>query len=169
MKIIFIRHGDYNPKTEKLTLLGKLQMLFVRKYLENERIDLVLSSPKLRALEGAKILNKKWDVPLLISRDLREREILITDDDKLRERYQENYFDMTDESEEYETCKAFVDRTIKGISDAIKSNKSAKTIVVMAHSSTLYALSAMVNGTEEKDKIKWMQCNCGACIKFHLE
>ena len=61
MKIIFIRHGDYNPKTEKLTLLGKLQMLFVRKYLENERVDLVLSSPKLRALEGAKILNKKCE------------------------------------------------------------------------------------------------------------
>ncbi len=169
MKIIFVRHGDYNLKTEKLTMLGKLQIVCVRKYLENEKVDLILSSPKPRALEGAKILNKKWNVPLLISKDLREREILVTDKEELKQKYQENYFDMLDESTEYETCKKFVDRTIKGIKDALDNNKSAKTIIVMGHSSSLYALSAMINGIPEDNRIKWMQCNCGACIKFHLE
>ena len=169
MKLIFVRHGDYNPKTEKLTLLGKFQIASIRKYLQDEKIDFILSSPKTRALEGAKILNKKWNVPMYISKDLHEREILVTDDERLQEDYQKKYFDMTDESEEYETCKQFVERTIKGIKDSIRHNKDAETFVVMAHSSNLYAISAMINGIPEDNKIKWLQCNTGACIKFYID
>jgi broad specificity phosphatase PhoE len=169
MKLIFIRHGDYNPKTEKLTLLGKFQIASIRKYLENEKVDFILSSPKARALEGAKILNKKWDVPLYISKDLREREILVTDNKVLQEDYQKNYFDMTNENENYETCKQFIERTIKGIKEAVCHNKEAETFVVMAHSSNLYAISAMINGIPKDHKIKWLQCNTGACIKFYID
>ena len=169
MKLIFVRHGDYNPRTEKLTILGKFQIAGIRKYLQDEKVDFILSSPKTRALEGAKILNKKWNVPLYISKDLREREILVTDNKNLQEIYQKYYFDMADENENYENCRQFVERTIRGIKDAIRHNKDAETFVVMAHSSNLYAISAMINGIPEDKKIKWLQCNTGACIKFYID
>lgn len=169
MKLIFIRHGDYNPKTEKLTLLGKFQIASVRKYLQDEKVDFIVSSPKARALEGAKILNKKWKVPMFISSDLREREILVSDDANLQERFREKYFDMSDDSSEYETCRQFVERTIKGVREAMAHNKAAKTFVVMAHSSTLYAISAMVHKIPKNNKICWLQCNPGACIKFYVD
>lgn len=43
-----------------------------------------------------------------------------------------------------------------------------QNIVVVAHSSTLYALNAFLNGIPYHGQITWLQCNNGAVVKFFI-
>ena len=56
------------------------------------------------------------------------------------------------------------------ISEVISLSKSLanQTIAIVAHSSTLYALSAFINGIPQNGQITWLQCNNGAVVKFFI-
>ena len=76
MKIIFIRHGETNLNTGKLTLRGIRQIKSALRYIKDEKISAIYCSPRTRALQTANILNDKFKAPLFILKELNERQQL---------------------------------------------------------------------------------------------
>lgn len=169
MKLIFIRHGEANYQTDKLTLRGKIQIQWAKKYISNETPTAIYCSPRTRTLQTANIINKKYKAPLHIMQEINERQYL---NDKERalywDDYDKHYLDYTYENKHFETCKDFIDRCISGFEKIVKETGRNDTVIVCAHSSTLYALNAYINGIPETQKIDWVQCSNGAIIKYHL-
>lgn len=169
MKIIFVRHGETNLKTGKLSRKGIQQIKDARKYLQNEKISAIYCSPKTRALQSANILNKNIQVPLSIINNFDEREQLPDGcKTKLQKEYEKFYFSYLHESNEYETCKKFISRFCSSLKQIENKTKKSDTILIVAHSSSLYAINAFVNGIPKDNEIKWLQCNNGAVIKFFV-
>jgi len=78
--IYFIRHAepDYNNHddlTRSLTEKGKRDVELVNKFLEAKQIDIVLSSPFLRALETVNGIADKINKNVIIVEDFRERRV----------------------------------------------------------------------------------------------
>lgn len=167
MKIIFIRHGEANNKTGKLTLRGARQVKAALKYLQNEKIDAIFCSPRTRALQTANILNEKLEVPLYIVKEFNERQLLTPAQALIHEKeFADNYLNYDFQTDKFETCKDFIDRTCLGLKNIQTKYTKYSTVVVAAHSSTLYAINAYVNGIPKDKQIKWFQCSNAAVIKF---
>lgn len=166
MKIIFVRHGQSNIKTNKLTLKGHLQALGAKNFLKNEEFDCIFCSPQVRALQTAKILNKGRNKPLFITKNFDERDILPIGKEELEEEYKKFYFKYNFESQEYQTCKDFIDKIFVGMQEVLDKKDQFKTVVIVGHNSTLYGINAFVNGIPKTNKISWLQCSNGAVIKF---
>lgn len=169
MKIIFIRHGETNLNTGKLTFRGVKQIKSALRYIKGEKITAIYCSPRTRALQTANILNKKFNVPLFIFKELNERQQLTYNQRAtFAAEFDENYLNYDYQSEDFETCKDFIDRTTAGLKKIKQKHPGDQTVIVAAHSSTLYAINTFITGLPKDGKIKWLQCNNGAVVKFHL-
>ena len=170
MKIIFVRHGQTNLKTGKLTRKGISQIKDAAKYLKTEKVDAIYCSPKTRAVQSANILQEKLGISdIKIEKNLTERELLNEEQLILYKNfYDENYLNYNFDTDKFDTCKDFIDRNFKAFKKIISGNKKDSTILIVAHSSTLYAINAYINGIPKDNKIIWLQCNNGAVIKFHI-
>jgi len=169
MKLIFIRHGESNLKTGKLTRKGRKEAKWAYEYIKNEKVSAVFCSPRTRTLETANIVNKKFNAPLFIIKELNERQILSPSEKLLyKEDYENNYLNYDYENENFETCKDFIDRCFIGMKKIIDKSDSNSTIILCAHSSTLYALNAFLNGIPKNNHIDWLQCSNGAVIKLFI-
>lgn len=82
MKIYLIRHGESTGDIEDrfggdyddhLSKKGKIQARELAQKIAGRDIEIIFTSPRMRALETAKIVQKKWNVPLKVVDDLRER------------------------------------------------------------------------------------------------
>lgn len=78
--IYFVRHAepDYNihdDLTRPLTSKGKKDVELVNNFLEDKHIDVVLSSPFLRAIETVNKFSKKINTNIIVIDDFRERKI----------------------------------------------------------------------------------------------
>jgi len=168
MKIIFIRHGETNINTGKLTQRGVRQIKSALSYIKDEKIDAIYCSPRTRALQTANILNSKFNAPLFILKELNERQQLSSNNVSFKKDFDDNYLNYDYQSEDFETCKDFIDRTTEGLKKIKQTYTKDQTIIIAAHSSTLYAINTFVTGIPKSNKINWLQCSNGAVIKFHL-
>jgi len=170
IKLIFIRHGDYDLNRGKLTIRGKKQIKEALKYIKNENVDAIFCSPRTRTLQSANILNDSLKVPMYILKEFNERLPLINPAEIIahKEEYDVNYLNYEYRNENFETCKDFIDRCFEGIEKVIAKVKACSTVIICAHSSTLYAINAYVNGIPEDNYIKWLQCGNGNVIKFYI-
>ncbi|MBP1925372.1 2,3-bisphosphoglycerate-dependent phosphoglycerate mutase [Sedimentibacter acidaminivorans] len=78
--IYFVRHAepDYNihdDLTRPLTSKGKKDVELVNNFLEDKHIDVVLSSPFLRAIETVNKFSEKTNTNIIVIDDFRERKI----------------------------------------------------------------------------------------------
>ena len=82
-KLLFTRHGqtEWNVLGKVqgradigLNEKGKQQAEETRKTLENEKIDLIICSPLLRAKQTAEIINKNRNIPIIYDDDIIERD-----------------------------------------------------------------------------------------------
>lgn len=169
MKIIFIRHGETNLNTGKLTLRGVRQIKSALRYIKDEKISAIYCSPRTRALQTANILNDKFKAPLFILKELNERQQL-THSQRIAfmKEFDEHYLDYNYQTEDFETCKDFIDRTTEGLTKIKEKHLQDQTVIIAAHSSTLYAINTFVTGIPKDGKIRWLQCSNGTIIKFHL-
>lgn len=168
MKIIFIRHGEANINTGKLTFNGKRQVKNILKYLKDEKISAIYCSPRTRALQSTNILNAKLKVPVFIQNNLNERQLLPLGKEKFKEDYDNNYLNYTYENSHFETCKNFIDRNLKVFEKIKNKHKKDNAVIIIAHSATLSALNAFVNGIPKDNQILWLQCSNGAVIKYNI-
>lgn len=177
MKIIFLRHGEcinqgdknYHMQNTGLTREGKAQCKHSAKYLKNEKIACIYSSPMKRAVDSAKIIAKYINAPIVILEEIYERHKIEEATNPAEQEVYDNYLNYNYKNKNYQTCRDFVDLTIKGLKKVIKNhqNKNENALIV-GHSSNLYALNAYFNGIPESGNIVWMQCSNGACIKYEV-
>ena len=82
MKVYLIRHGETTGDIEhrfggyyddNLTEKGKLQAEELAKKLKNKKIEIIFTSPKLKAKQTTKEVNNLLNIPVKIIEDLKER------------------------------------------------------------------------------------------------
>ncbi|MBU1032757.1 histidine phosphatase family protein, partial [Patescibacteria group bacterium] len=149
MKIYLIRHGETTGDIEErfggdyddhLTEKGKIQSQELARQLLNKGIEVIYVSPKIRAKEVAKEVERILNVPVKVVEDLRERNNygVLTGLTKLEARKEHPvdfekiskdkiYHDVTG-SESYEEIKERVVRVFNEI-----TSKDHKTIAIISH------------------------------------
>lgn len=165
MKIIFLTHGEENVLKGTLTLKGKVQAFLARQFLKDEEIDEIFVSPQACALQTANIVNKKRNAPLNIFKKFDERSVLKHNQvATLQSEFAENYFNYNFESEKYETCKKYIDRVFLGLKRIL--DRDLKCVLIVGHSSALYAINTFINGIPKDGQIKLLKCKDGTAVKF---
>lgn len=161
MRIIFIRHGDYNKKG--LTRLGKKQAKMACHELSYENIGATYCSPSPRAHQTAQIICKTLNLaePIAV-KELNERERLKSEPQNAEEKeYYDNYLNPQFYKTHPEGCKNFLARSYKFLDGII--DKDYESILIVGHSSFTYALCSYFMGTN-KDTITWVRT--GNCSKL---
>lgn len=159
--IILVRHGQYQPASEKnqehLTSLGRQQAKFVANRLKENKIDRIVHSTMPRAIETADIIKKllKFKRPFLSCDSLREcvpgfpknlqKKFGYTDNKKLK------------------THKAQAD---KAFAKYFKPSKKDTTEVLVCHGNIIRYLVCRVL---EIDTLKWRQMDILQCAITVIE
>ena len=162
MKIIFVRHGETDQNVEykagkpiidkdfPLNDLGKKQVEETAKNLKDEKIDLVITSPYLRARMTTDIINKYHNVPVEIENNFRERNVGLAD----REAFHDFFdIDKNERPENGETAREFFKRVYKAI-EVLKEKFPDKTICIVAHGGVGHAFYAYFNNLEWRGNLR---------------
>ena len=147
MKIYLIRHGQTTGDVEglyggtyddRLSAKGKGQVKKLASKLTGRGIEIIYSSPYLRAKETADILEKTLKVPIEIKDDLRERNVYAFMSGKNKEEMKEKHPDKVkilqdyrqaiQDAEEYEDFKK---RMLSVVDEIAFSNH--QTIAIVTH------------------------------------
>ncbi len=178
MRICFIRHSidkigkDVDFKGEQaLTLKGKRLLKKVIHYYDSENVCAIYTSPTKRALQSAHIIAKRFDVPVIVLDELREREkfdyVKGSEEEKI---FWDNYLNYDFKSNKFETCRKYIDRNFSAFRKIIKQHdKKDENVIVVGHSATLYALNAFFNGIPQNNQIVWMQCGNCCMVKYETK
>lgn len=168
MIIMFVRHAD--AKNDKLTKLGRRQCKLALRAKENIKFDKIYTSNTNRCIKTARCFQLKYKLPVEVLEGLNERELLPSSEpqnEKEREWF-DNYMNPLYSSKEPEGCKEFLTRNFiefkKIIDEHIDKNEN---VIIVAHSGTLYALMAYVNGIKKNRNINWFRA--GNCSKVYFE
>lgn len=178
MDLYVVRHGQTEENKVSMmqgnmdTLLnetGRNQALEARKKLDGVKIDLIISSPKKRALETAQIISN-GEVPIitddrLLSRDHGEFEG--------KTRYEvdlEDYWNIKI-NRQYERAESVghMFERIDSLLKDIKKNYSDKTVLIATHSGICRILYYYFNGIPESGSLlEYESTNC-SLEKYELE
>ncbi len=168
MILMFIRHAD--AKRDKITKLGRKQLKLAKKEKESFKFEKIYTSPANRCIKTARKIQLRKKLPLEIVEGLKERELLKTaapETDKEKEWY-DNYLNPMYSSTSPEGCKEYLARNFiefkRIIENHIEKNENA---IIVAHSGTLYALMAYINGLQKNKNINW--CRLSTCGKIYFE
>lgn len=165
MRIYFMRHGDY--KKESLNKLGKKQVKYSSRYLENMNISCVYSSPITRCMESALIANKILKKEIIIDERLREREKIAAMRTSDNEKWFKNYLNVNYSSKNPEGAKQFFSRISDFVNDIKAKHNDEDSVLVVGHSSTLYALAAYFY--EVEDEAVWMAMGNASIVCFETK
>lgn len=168
MIIMLMRHAE--SKKEKLTGLGKKQIKLALKSKEKIKFAKIYCSSSERCIKTARYFQHKLKLNMEISENLRDRQLLPNSEPQ-NEREQEwydNYLNPMYSSKEPEGCKEYLTRNFiefkKIIDEHFEKNEN---VMIIAHSGTLYALSAYINGIQKGKNINWLRM--GNCNKVYYE
>lgn len=168
MLILFVRHAD--AKNDKLTKLGKKQCKLAVKSKDGIKYSKVYSSSARRCIKTARYFQLKYKLPLEVLKGLKDRELLpgLEPQNEKEKEWYENYMNPLYSSTDPEGCKEFLTRNFiefkKIIDEHIDKNEN---VIIVAHSGTLYALMAYVNGIRKNKNINWFKA--GNCSKVYFE
>lgn len=169
-ELIMVRHAkvEYTPddKERALSKEGEEQRNEVLKILMNKEIDIIYSSPYIRAIDTIKPYAEYKNLEIQIVDDLRERKVsdhFIDDFETFAIKQWEDY----DYKLEYgESLREVQERAIKAIEEIIKHNKDKK-IVVGTHGTFL---GILLNHYEKKCDYKfWKNLKMPAIISIILD
>lgn len=143
MEILLVRHGQTEWNLLKkvqgkadieLNEEGIKQAEETRKYLQNEKIDLILCSPLKRAIQTAEIINKERNIRMIIDervseRDFGEFEGMSNTD------FDFNTFWSYKQNLKYDKAENIKDffKRVYDFLDSIKKEYSEKRILIVAH------------------------------------
>ena len=180
MRICFVRHaevkrylGELIPDDVHISGKGKKTAKRVADYLKDENVSIVYSSPIQRAVDTADIIAKAFNVDHITMKQFTERKGVIPRT-PLEQEWFENYLNLDYRNGKVETITDFYKANYEGLDLVIKENKlketkeKEQTIVIVAHSSNLYAFNAYFNKLPLKGKAVWVQCSNGAVIKYQV-
>lgn len=170
MKLIYVRHGEVEKENGGLSETGKKQAEAVVSYVKSENPVKIYCSPQLRARQTAEIISKGLDLPVEVIDEIDERvQAKLEEQDELV-LIEKNYFNYNYVNPKIQTCKDFIDKNFKGFEKIMAKHKeNDESVIIVAHSSTLYAVATFVNGIPKDRDIVWMQCSNCAVVKFFVE
>ncbi len=168
MIIMFVRHGE--SKKDKLSKFGVKQCKMMVKKEEKYKFSKIYSSPANRCVQTARFFQKKYKIKTEICENLRERELLpnsVPQNEKEQEWY-DNYLNPLYSSENPEGCKEYLTRTFVEFKRMVDEHlEKDENIIIVAHSGTLYTLSAFVHGIVKGKNLVWMRL--GNCDRIYYE
>lgn len=158
MEILLTRHGqtDWNVLKKvqgkadiELNETGIKQAEETRKILENEEIDLIISSPLKRAAKTAQIIGKSRNIPIIYDEDVSERDFGEFEGMNKDTFEFDEFWTYNDKKyEKAESVEAFFDRIYKFL-DKIKEQYPDKKILVVAHGGVSIPVNCYFNGIPE--------------------
>lgn len=160
MKIYLVRHGQcdsnvigrYNFVDEDINETGIKQAEDLRKIIKDIDYDIVISSPLVRALHTAKIINAK-DKEIITDDRLQERRHGSLEGKSVDVTDREDYWDYYTTTK-YGTEERIPDlcKRVKEFLDELKT-KNYKSILIVAHSGVSKAFYVYFNGIPEDGKL----------------
>ena len=169
MVVMFVRHAE--DLNDILTKRGKKQCEMMIDYDETYQFSKIYTSPPMRCVETAKALNKKFNVEIEIEKDLIEREKLKNDNPQNvdEQEWYDNYLNPEYSHLNPEGCKEYLNRIFSFLNQLIDRHHSKnENVIIVAHSGTLYAISAFVHGIKYNENIKWIRVSNCAKIYYDL-
>lgn len=171
MKLYVVRHGQTNWNIENrlqgcvdipLNNTGIEQAHLLADNIKSIDFDIIISSPLSRALDTAKIINKKKNVPLITDSSLLERNFGLlegvygTDYDKdLYWDYNKDY-----KNQDVESIQLFFKRIHKYI-DNLEQNYKDKNLLLVTHNGVNIAINCYFNGLPADNNLLGIQlANC---------
>lgn len=146
----FLRHGetDWNKKgiymgqkDIPLNELGKMQAQGVHQHIKSEPITHIVSSPLIRALETAQIINQALKLPITILDELKERSLGGREGTQYNSCFFEESLESNDEKHS-ELREGFQIRVIQGIRKALQIDQN---ILIVSHGG-VYACLVRIMG-----------------------
>ena len=165
MKVYLIRHGETTGDIEDrfggdyddhLTEKGRQQAMDLGETIKNKNIEIILHSPRIRAVETAKIVSEKTGVPTEEIHDFRERNHygVLTGltksegkekfSDELEKIEKDKIFHNVRDSEPYESLKERVKRAF----DAA-SKRSENVLAIVTHGGVIGSIAREIFGHPE--------------------
>lgn len=169
-EIITVRHAkvEYTPddKERALSKEGKEQIKDVLKNLKHKEIDVIYSSPFIRAIDTIKSYAEYRNFKIHIVEDLKERKVSDHFIDDFETFAIKQWKDFDYKLPYGESLREVQERGIKVIEKIIKKNKG-KTIVVGTHGTFL---GVLLNHYEKKcDYIFWKNLQMPAIISIIID
>lgn len=177
MKIFFIRHGETTGDVENLyggdyddhlSEKGKQQSLDLARNLSNKGIEIIYSSPLIRAQETSKTLSRQLGCEIITINNLKERNqygiLTGMNKEEAKEKFPkevELLKDKLNTIEKAESYENFVERLKEVFNDIVKENKY-NCIAIVAHGGPFRVLF--------REILKWGEINnLGDCAYVELE
>lgn len=163
-KLLITRHGEtewnlegrmQGQKDSKLTELGKRQARWLGERLNEEKIDIIISSSSGRAIATSQLIRGDRDIEIISNDNLREIDLgewegmLHKEIEKLWEEERRNFWNFPHLYQPVggETFSKFLDR-VSGEVEQIISKYEGKNILIVAHA---VVLKALITYFENKD------------------
>ena len=153
MKVKFVRHGqtDLNSPVKRMQGIsnydlnenGIRQAEETRDMLKDEKIDLIIASPLLRARHTANIINENRNIPMIIDDRIRERNYGSLEGELFKPEYCNLNYDY--EKVNGESIENYKSR-IMDFMEEIKIKYSDKKVLVVSHNGVISVLSCIPEG-----------------------
>ncbi|MBR3888733.1 MAG: histidine phosphatase family protein [Clostridia bacterium] len=179
MEILIVRHGktDWNIQKKlqgrvdiELNEIGKMQARETAQLLENENIDLIISSPLKRAIQTAEIINESRNIPVIIDERIAERNFGVYEGrDVTTFDFNEFWsFKYPKDFEGAETLDDFFERVYTFL-DELKEKYKDKRILLVTHGGVSIPVNCYFNGIPDEDNIFFLCMNNCEVAKFKDE
>lgn len=167
MKVYIARHGQvphnvqkqYNNENQDLTELGIEQAKELSKKISNIDYELIISSPLIRAIHTAEIINVK-NKPIIIDNRLEERNPGDLNGKPISYTNREEYWDFNSKIQygTSENMKDFFYRIFEFLDDL--KTRDYESVLIVAHSGVSKAFSAYFQGINDGKFLKHGLNNC---------
>lgn len=168
MVIMYVRHAE--DIDDELTELGIMQCQLAVKNKEKTKFSKIYTSNAKRCVDTAKFFAEAYKIPVEESSSLNEREVLPDKYPKneAEQLWYDNYMNPYFSNKFPEGCKEYLDRNFAEFDKMVKRHLSKdENVIVVGHSSTLYALYCYIHGLGNEKDLVWSRA--GNCSKVYFE
>lgn len=172
MKLLIVRHGKTNWNTEKraaglsdveLNEEGIEQAKVLRDKLRDTHIDVIISSPLIRAVKTAEIINENHNLDILIDEEATERNLGIYEGQPNEQEIfnKIRYYTKNVPVEQGEDCKTYTKRVFDFLDKVISEYKNkVETVLIVSHGFFLRSANWYFNGipTEPEEVTRIKNC-----------
>ncbi|WP_364278502.1 histidine phosphatase family protein [Peribacillus frigoritolerans] len=130
-KIYVVRHceAQSQPSEAQLTKKGLKQAIYLSEFFSNTKIDRIISSPFLRAIQSVEPISEKINLKIEIDERLSERTLSTTDLPDWFEKLKATFNDMELKFEGGESSQEAMNRIVNVVDEVFKS-ETENTIIV---------------------------------------
>lgn len=171
--IYFVRHAqpdynDHNDLTRPLTDKGKRDVKLVNDYFEDKGIDVVLSSPFLRAIDTVTELADKLSKKVILVEEFRERKIDSCWIEDFNDFSLKQWNDFDFKLSDGESLREVLERNINALNKVINEYKN-KNVVIGSHGTALSTVIHYYDNTYRYNDFNEMKAIMPWIVKFTFE